>query len=442
MASPGDPGGAAGGLPPEGLTRREALQRLSAAMLVGFGEGDPARVDSLFEGAERMGTTGGIEAAAQVAPNLIGAYGPWAASLAPDPPELSLRRGGWDDLDAWRAAGRERLMQRLAQPDSGGVPAVTVRRSYVLDDLRVEELSWQLPYGPPTEAVLLKPRDAQGRLPAVLALHDHSGDKFFGAGKITRTGEDQHPRMVEHQRTMYEGRAWANELARLGYVVLVPDAFTFGSRRVRLRDVPERIRRGLSVEEPESDAGIDAYNQWAGGHEHIMSKSLLSAGTTWPGVFLGEDQRALDVLMARDDVDPERVGCCGLSGGGLRSAYLGGADPRIGCAVCVGMMTTWDDFVLDMSQTHTWMIYVPLLPRELDYPEILGLRAPQPTLVLNNSQDAIFTLSEMQRADRILTEVFAKAGAPDRYRASFHPGPHKFDRPMQDEAFAWFERWL
>jgi hypothetical protein len=48
----------------------------------------------------------------------------------------------------------------------------------------------------------------------------------------------------------------------------------------------------------------------------------------------------------------------------------------------------------------------------------------------------------MQRADRILTEVYAKAGIPERYKASFYDGPHKFDRAMQAEAFAWFDRWL
>jgi hypothetical protein len=48
----------------------------------------------------------------------------------------------------------------------------------------------------------------------------------------------------------------------------------------------------------------------------------------------------------------------------------------------------------------------------------------------------------MHRADDILREVYAKAGAEDRYACTFHPGPHKFDLPMQAEAFAWFDRWL
>ena len=45
----------------------------------------------------------------------------------------------------------------------------------------------------------------------------------------------------------------------------------------------------------------------------------------------------------------------------------------------------------------------------------------------------------MHRADSILHDVYAKANALDRYKCTFYPGPHKFDRPMQAEAFDWFD---
>ena len=187
----------------------------------------------------------------------------------------------------------------MAPPDSGGTPQVTVHRQFTYDGLHMEELSWQLPYGPRTQAVLLKPLNATGRLPGVIGLHDHSGNKFFGFEKITRTADKLHPMMVPHQDA-YGGVAWANELAKRGYVVLVHDAFAFASRRVRLADVADSIRKGLSDPERDDIAGIQAYNRWAGEHEDILAKSLFCAGTTWPGVFFGEDQRALDVLCARD----------------------------------------------------------------------------------------------------------------------------------------------
>jgi dienelactone hydrolase len=206
--------------------------------------------------------------------------------------------------------------------------------------------------------------------------------------------------------------------------------------------VPEVLKRNVKEVTEESEPLIAAYNTWAAQQETVVAKSLFCAGLTWPGVFLWEDQRALDYLCSRPDVDAKRVGCAGLSGGGLRTVFLAGSDDRIAAAVCVGMMTTWRDYLLSKSHTHTWMCYVPGLPRDLDYPEILGLRVPLPTMVLNDIEDQLFTLPEMQRADRMLRDVFRKADAADRYRCSFYPGPHKFDLAMQKEAFEWFDRWL
>jgi predicted esterase len=88
------------------------------------------------------------------------------------------------------------------------------------------------------------------------------------------------------------------------------------------------------------------------------------------------------------------------------------------------------------------MCYVPLLPRELDYPEILGLRAPRPTLVMNTRADPLFTGPEMERAADILDHVYSTAGVPDHFRCSWYPGHHQFNREMQAEAFDWFKRWL
>ncbi len=105
-------------------------------------------------------------------------------------------------------------------------------------------------------------------------------------------------------------------------------------------------------------------------------------------------------------------------------------------------MTTWEDFMLNKSHTHTWMTFAPVLPKELDFPEILGMNVPSPTLVLNAEQDGLFTLTGMQEADKSLQEVYEKANATDRYKGSFYSGGHRFSREMQSEAFEWFDRWL
>jgi dienelactone hydrolase len=375
--------------------------------------------------------------------SVIGTYGAWAASLNRDRlPSFSFRNEHFADIEGWRESARKCVTDRMAIPDIGSTPKVSVNRQYDFQGLHIEEISWQLPYGRPTEAIVLRPVNARGKLPGILAFHDHGGNKYFGKAKITRTSDQQHSLIKAHQNDYYEGAAWANEIAKRGYVVLVPDAFLFASRRVMLEDVPEHLRNGLNDNDPENPDNIKKYNDWAAQHEHVMAKSLFSAGTTWPGVFFAEDQKALDVLCSRDDVDVSRIGCGGLSGGGLRTVFMGGLDPRIKAAACVGFMTTWKDFLLNKSFTHTWMAYVPLLPNELDFPEILSLRVPQPTFVLNDEDDDLYTPAEMRAAERILGDVYQKAGAKSNLRVSYYPGPHKFDKRMQADAFDWLDRWL
>ena len=219
--------------------------------------------------------------------SMIGLYGQWAAGLIEAKlPSLSFRRSEFSNLTEWKKLARGRLIERLGIPDIGK-PKVEVKKKYEFDGLAIEELSWQFPYGRPTEAILLKPKNAKGKLPGILAFHDHGGNKYFGKQKITHTSDSQHSMMQEHQKEYYSGFAWANEIAKRGYVVIVPDAFPFESRRVWLADVPEVIRHGLDDTDHNKPEKINGYNQWAGDHEHIMAKSLFCAGTSWPAVSAG-----------------------------------------------------------------------------------------------------------------------------------------------------------
>ena len=397
---------------------------------------------------------------------MLGSYTGWASALVRDEPgPLSLRTGTWATLDAWRHEARTRVRELMAGPEVVAPEARTLSVAN-LDGLRVEHLAWQLPYGPETRAVLLRPQGTTGKLPGVVALHDHGGIKAFGYRKIAMTTTEPHPFLVAFQKQAYGGRAWANELARRGYAVLVHDGFLFGSRRILARDLPpvvvermlddplhpHEMTPGDARERPPDDRWdlgaweapreIERYDAFAAAHESIVAKSLFSAGTTWPGMVFADDRAALDVLAARQDVDARRLGCAGLSGGGLRTNLLAGLDDRIRCAVSVGFMTTWRDFLRSVSHTHTWMVYVPHLPRYLDYPEILGLRTPSPALVQVTTEDPLYTQPEIGRAETILKGVYQKAKAPDALRFSRYPGPHKFDVPMQEEAFDWMDQWL
>ena len=334
--------------------------------------------------------------------------------------------------------------------------AVQVDRRWQRDGLVGEAVSWSVGYGPRTEAWVLKPEGARGRLPGVVALHDHGGFKFYGKEKIADGPEEAPLVLRDFRAACYGGRAFANALAKEGFVVLVPDAFLWGSRRFPLETMPEGIRvvgdafRAWWVDEAVKAAiGTEAmpeevarYNANAGLHEHLVEKYCAVLGTTLAGVIAYEDRVAVNYLAAREDVLSERIGCVGLSGGGLRSALLQATCDRIRAAVIVGLMSTYEGLLDHNVVSHTWMLFPDGWPRHGDWPDLAACRAPSPLMVQYDLDDPLFTVEGMRAADRRLAAHYESVGQPQNYVGEFYPGPHKFDLAMQASAFAWLKRWL
>ncbi len=383
----------------------------------------------------------------------IGIYYDLASSeLTRQEPQLSYLRPDWPEQRIWRTMARAKVHELLAfdPPDVPLEP--TVDDQWEMDGLVVEKISYDQPYGPRTEGLFMYPVDREGPLPAIVALHDHSGFKVLGKEKISDLpGEPEVVR--EHKEHYYSGRGWATEAARRGCAVLAVDVFLFGSRKVAVDEIsPELllryeesvgVDRALLLEgDRASRKWVEAYNHFAGHHENLVAKTLFTAGTTWPGVFAFEDRRSVDYLLTRPEVDPARIGCGGLSGGGLRTIFLAGLDERIRCAVCVGFMSTFAELLRDCCRRHTWMLYLPHLARYLDLPDLIALRAPQPLMVQYDAEDELYTLQGQRDAHARIQAIYDKMGASCRYSGHFYPGPHKFDLQMQADAFAWFDRWL
>lgn len=322
---------------------------------------------------------------------------------------------------------------------------VQVDGTWEQDGLVGEAISWSVGYGPRTEAWLLKPVDAQGPLPGVVALHDHAGFKYLGKEKIAR-GPDAPPAFLEgyHWPLYYESRPFANALAREGFAVLVPDTFLWGSRRFPLDRMPDWSADAFAgMKDDWRDNGfpehIARYNFAAGLHEHVVEKYCRQLGTTLAGVVSHEDRIAVNVLRSREDVDSARIGCVGLSGGGARSALLQATCDHIRAAVIVGMMACYEHLLDRHIQCHTWMFWPDGWARQGDWPDLAACRAPSPLLVQYDRGDDLFSLSAMEAAHERLTLHYDSVGQPDAYTGEFYDGPHKFDLEMQESAFAWLK---
>lgn len=372
----------------------------------------------------------------------VAGYHPFLQHYADaQPMALSYLSRDWPDRAAWAGQGRKKMQELLAyRPDP--VPADPVvletiqKEGYIRDRVRIQVTADRA-----TDMFLFIPEGLSAPAPAVLALHDHGGFYYYGKEKSCET-ENPVPALRKHIRMAYGGRPFADELARRGFVVLVPDAFYFGSQRLDADRAPHSFSSRLKGLTPDSDKYVVKFNSLANRHEEIVAKTMFAAGTTWPGVLFQGDRAAVDYLAARPEVNPDRIGCAGLSMGGFRSAHLFGLDPRIKAAVVAGWMTTYGSLLFDHLTSHTWMIYVPGQLQWLDLPDVTTLNAPQPLMVINCLQDFLFTLDGMRAAEHKIAEVYKRMDAADRFCCRYDDEPHSLKIPAQDAAIDWLERWL
>jgi dienelactone hydrolase len=342
-------------------------------------------------------------------------------------------------LRSWKKEARGKLLELLHYAPAKVEPRPeTIERVDCGEYIR-EKIQFNTTPHIRVPAIVLAPKHAPKRAPAIVALHDHGAFYLWGKEKLVQF-EQENPALGEFRRQYYGERCIANELVRQGYVVIVIDMFYWGERRMLLDDDAEDWRTrpdNLSRER------IQAFNQRAGQNEQLVGRTIYCSGFTWPGVMFWDDVRTVDYLLTRPDVDPARIGCVGLSVGGLRSCHLAALDERIRVAVVVGWMTS---FPWQLRNHVNWTIghtkIVPGLYQHLDYPDVASLAMPTPLLVINGSKDGLFHPEGVKASFEKLHRCYAKAGVPDHCYTRLYDTPHQFNTEMQAEAWAWLKRWI
>ncbi|MCH2371311.1 MAG: prolyl oligopeptidase family serine peptidase [Pirellulales bacterium] len=168
----------------------------------------------------------------------------------------------------------------------------------------------------------------------------------------------------------------------------------------------------------------------------------LNRGYTPAGVEAWNCIRALDYLQSREEVDGERLGVTGRSGGGAYSWWIAALDQRIKVAVPVAGITDLRNHVVDgtveghcdcmfMVNTYQW-----------DYPMVAALMAPRPLLISNTDNDRIFPLDGVYRTFVKTRQVYELLGAADKVSLHVTSGPHKDTQELRVHAFRWFNHFL
>jgi dienelactone hydrolase len=319
-----------------------------------------------------------------------------------EPPRLAFKADTRDEWLAWRAALLAKTWELLRVPDEPPSPLNARTLEVVQDDgFRREKVVYDTAVDFSSPAWLLVPDGAERqRRPAVLALHGHPHGKLDVVGL---------PENAEHRaRGLAFNYDYARQLARRGYVVLAPDARGFG--------------------------------ELSGGRDncHWLARNAMLLGYTLKGLRVHDALRALDYLIGRPEVDPDRVGCVGLSWGGAHTAYATAFDERVKVAVVSGMFTTYAEVALE-RENFCLCHYVPDMLRWSEFTDVVGLIAPRPLLLEVGDHDPLLT-PEVVRAEYARVEsIYRVADAPEMLSLDLFHGQHEWHGPA---AYAWLDRHL
>ncbi|MCC5908129.1 MAG: hypothetical protein JJU13_18075 [Balneolaceae bacterium] len=343
----------------------------------------------------------------------------------------------FQNIEDFKSAGREKILDLYGYRPGPVSPNAEVIEQKEFNHYIREKVIFSTSEYFRVPAYVHIPKNLTGRAPAIVDLHSHGGMFLYGKEKvIDMQPNDQ--RMIDYHKVNYEGRPTTTEMVRRGYVVITIDAFMFGERRVMMdEDLSYGWDRSTYTEED-----INYLNGRCRAKANTLVKSLIYTGMTWPGIVSWDDMRTVDYLITRPDVDPDRIGCIGVSFGGWRSLFLAGLDERISAACVSGFMSTVKPMLRNHIDTHSWVHFVPGLHRYLDIPDVVSMMAPKPLMIQQCRRDGLFPSDGMKESVEKIDSVYQKAGVADQFDGRFYDINHILNVVMQNEAFDWFDQHL
>lgn len=221
-----------------------------------------------------------------------------------------------------------------------------------------------------------------------------------------------------------EAERWGPDLARKGFVVLAYDPLGQGERLQHYDPVLRASRAGGATEE----------------HGQAAARAEL-IGESVARYFIWDAMRGVDYLAGRPEVDPERIGAVGCSGGGTVTTYLSALDARIKAAAVACYITSWSALVDGPGPQEAEQSLAGFLAEGLDMGDYLALIAPRPLLIVSTSDD-FFPLEGARAVYQEAQGFYALDGAADRIAWSVSAGGHGVTREGREAVAGFFIRWL
>jgi dienelactone hydrolase len=243
-------------------------------------------------------------------------------------------------------------------------------------------------------AYLLLPETAPRPAPVMICVPGHGRGVDDIVGIDDKGGDRTDKAGYQHD--------FAIQAAEAGMAALAIEPAGFGCRRD-----PANVQKGL---------GRSACDPAAGG--------ALLLGQTMIGWRVWDVMRTIDYAGTRPELDGTRVGCMGISGGGMVTVFAAALDTRIRTALVSGYLNTFHASVGSLS--HCIDNYVPGILNWAEMHDIAGLIAPRPLFVESGEKDNIFPIRASVASFNEVKTIFTVFGAQDRVEQEVFPDEHSF----------------
>ncbi len=256
----------------------------------------------------------------------------------------------------------------------------------------IQKIVFRSEEGADVPAFVCLPKNAKPPYTFMICLQGHSTGMHVSLG----VQRDNNNRKMEVQGD----RNFAIRCMEEGIAALCIEQRSFGERR-------ELVQERVSTH---------------GCHDATMRALLL--GRTLAGERVFDVDRGIDYLATRGDVDMDRIGVMGNSGGGTITIYSAALLPRVAFAMPSCSFCTYTDSIATIY--HCADNYIPGILQYADMGDILGLFAPKPVVVVNGKEDAIFPIKAARKEFRHLQSIYDAAKAKDQCKLVVGPEGHRF----------------
>lgn len=302
------------------------------------------------------------------------------------------------EAESWQVEARAALATKVGLPQFQAVDLEPQKIERIdKGDYTREKITLRTTEHSLMPVYLLLPKAKEKPLPVVIALHGHG----YGVKDIVGLWEDG------KERGTPQGyhKDFAVALCQAGFAVAAPEISCFGERQTDF----SHLAKPVSGSAPSTCT-----------HTAMLAFHL---GISVIGLRVFDGMRLLDYLEGRQDLDINRVGAMGISGGGMHTFFSTCLDQRIKACVVSGYYSTFRDSILAMS--HCACNYVPGLGAFGEMHDLVGLISPRPMLVEAGNYDPIFPIQAVRESVEKARSVYRVFGVENKIATDYFEGRHQ-----------------